>query len=115
MTHPSLVATLCKPGKDIVLGMNARGGHLMHMAIGVSGEAGELLDTIKRHVIYQQEIDMVNAVEEIGDIEFYLEGLRQGLGVTRDECLRANIAKLQKRYGEKYSNEAAKERRDKVA
>lgn len=84
------------------------------MAIGVSGEAGELLDAIKKVVIYNKPIDRENVVEELGDIEFYLEGLRQSLGITREETIAANINKLGKRYeGLKYSDQAAQDRADK--
>ena len=85
------------------------------MMMGISGEAGELLDAIKKHVIYQKPLDRENAIEELGDIEFYLEGLRQGLGISRQETLDANIKKLSVRYaGLQYSDTAAQTRADKA-
>lgn len=96
--------------------MSAEDAHLMHMAIGISGEAGELLDAIKKQVIYCKALDRENALEELGDLEFYMEGMRQGLGLTREQCLEANIAKLGKRYdGMKYTDAAAHKRADKLA
>ena len=84
------------------------------MAVGISGEAGELLDAIKKAAIYQKPVDRQNVIEELGDLEFYMEGLRQGLGITRKETIQGNIDKLSKRYeGFKYSNEAAQNRADK--
>lgn len=115
ISHPDMVRVLAKSGELIALEMTASDAHLMHMVIGISGEAGELLDAIKKRVIYRKELDHANVLEELGDIEFYLEGLRQGLGITRDECLAANIAKLGKRYeGLRYSDTAAHARADKV-
>jgi NTP pyrophosphatase (non-canonical NTP hydrolase) len=113
MTHAGLVAALAKSGEAIAASMTASDAHLMHMAIGISGEAGELLDAVKKAVIYQKDLDMVNVEEELGDIEFYLEGIRQGLGITRQQCIDANIVKLTKRYGTVYSDRAAQERADK--
>jgi len=113
ISHPSLVTSLCKDGQEIRDSLTFVDCHLLHMILGISGEAGELLDAIKKAVIYRKEIDLPNVIEELGDIEFYLEGLRQGLGVSRQQCLDHNIAKLTKRYGEKYSNEAAQLRKDK--
>jgi NTP pyrophosphatase (non-canonical NTP hydrolase) len=113
MTHEELVTALVKPGEAIAASMTADDAHLMHMAIGISSEAGELLDAVKKAVIYQKDLDMVNVEEELGDIEFYLEGIRQGLGITRQQCIDANIAKLTKRYGTVYSDRAAQERADK--
>ncbi len=113
MTHSELVYTLKKNPTDILRAINYGKADLTHMALGISGEAGEILDTIKKHVIYNQPLDEQNLIEELGDIEFYLEGLRQILGVSRDYTLQLNIEKLTKRYGTQYSDAAAKERKDK--
>lgn len=63
----------------------------------------------------RKDLDRANVVEELGDLEFYMEGLRQATGITREECLEGNIAKLGKRYqGLKYSDKSAQERADKA-
>ncbi len=112
--HNEMVRGLVKSGDLILSQMSGADVNLMHMAIGVSGEAGELLDAVKKKVIYRKDLDRANVIEELGDIEFYLEGLRQEVGVTREQCLDANIAKLGKRYeGLKYSDGAAHARADK--
>ena len=114
ITHSDMVAVLVKPGHKIISEMNADDAHLMHMAIGVSGESGELLDAIKKRVIYRKELDVENVIEELGDLEFYLEGIRQALGISRDVCLQANVDKLSARYEKlQYSDKAAQERADK--
>lgn len=114
ISHTDMVATLAKDGGLILAEMNPKQMHALHMAVGISGESGELLDAVKKVAIYQKSIDMENVIEELGDLEFYMEGLRQGLGITREQTLDANIAKLAKRYeGFKYSNEAAQARADK--
>lgn len=113
-TFEEMVTGLAKPGAKIAAEITADDAHLMHMAIGVSGEAGELLDAIKKRVIYRKDLDRENVLEELGDLEFYMEGLRQGLGITREECLLANMAKLGKRYQDHtYSDESAQARADK--
>ena len=112
--HSDMVSKLAKSGDDIVAELTPKDTHLVHMAIGVSGEAGELLDAIKKGAIYRKPYDRENLIEELGDIEFYLEGLRQGLGITREETIQANINKLAVRYqGFKYSDQAAQQRADK--
>lgn len=113
MTHPELVSALCKSGYEIATGLAGFEAHQLHMVLGLAGEVGELIDCVKRAAIYKQPMDVQNAIEELGDIEFYLEGLRQGLHVSREVCLENNIAKLSMRYGKTYSNSAAKERKDK--
>ena len=112
--YAGMVATLAKPGETIRRELTAHDAHRLHMAVGISGEAGELLDSIKKAVVYRKQYDQENVIEELGDLEFYMEGLRQSLGITRQETLAANFAKLEKRYrGHEYSDQAAQERADK--
>ena len=115
MEHRELVAALVKPGAAIVDSLTPEKAHLLHMVVGVAGESGELLDAIKKHVIYNKEADRENVIEELGDIEFYMEGLRQGLGITREETLAHNIRKLSARYEKlAYSDASAVARADKA-
>lgn len=114
MTHPQLVELLVKSPYVIQSSLTVQDVSLIHMVLGVCGEAGELLDAVKKQVIYRKELDRENIIEELGDLEFYLEGMRQSLNLTREEILAANIAKLQKRYADGYSDKAAHERADKL-
>lgn len=112
--HSEMVAALAKPGGDIIADLSPTRAHDLHMAVGISGEAGELLDAVKKGSIYNKPYDRENLVEELGDIEFYMEGLRQSLNITREETIAANTAKLGKRYSEgTYSNKQAQDRADK--
>ena len=114
ITHSKLVKALVKDGAEILREMTHLDAHMLHMAVGVSGEAGELLDAIKKVAIYRRAIDRENVIEELGDLEFFMEGLRQGFGITRKETIKANIKKLSVRYAAgKYSNEQAAIRADK--
>lgn len=116
--HIKMVRSLVKPSVDIAQDFTEMPykAHLMHMVIGVAGEAGELLDALKKHCIYGKSIDLANVIEELGDLEFYLAGIREQFNLQREDILRANIKKLTKRYGDgwNYSNEAAIARPDKV-
>lgn len=113
-THEELVADLVKPGQAIIDSLSPLGAHILHMAVGVSGEAGELLDAVKKATVYNKPIDLVNVIEELGDLEFYMEGLRSALGISREDCLTANIDKLLVRYSSgRYSDAQAQQRADK--
>jgi NTP pyrophosphatase (non-canonical NTP hydrolase) len=46
--------------------------NLWHAGVGLMTEVGELLDAYKRAIIYGKELDKVNALEEIGDMMWYL-------------------------------------------
>jgi NTP pyrophosphatase (non-canonical NTP hydrolase) len=95
-------------------GFNANSGAIMHAAIGIAGEAGELIDAVKKDWAYNNPLDRDNVIEELGDLEFYMEALRSELCITRAETLTANTKKLEKRYHSKvYSDAHAQERADK--
>lgn len=114
MEFEKMVLALAKPGEDIIETLTPEKMHLLHMAVGISGEAGELLDAIKKHVVYNKPLDVVNVVEELGDLEFYMQGLRSGINVLREQTILANMHKLAKRYEDfEYSDQAAQIRADK--
>jgi len=115
ITHPEMVRTLRKDGAQILSTLTGEDADLIHMAMGIAGEAGELLDAVKKATMYHQAIDMDNVIEELGDMEFFMEGLRQVLRISRESTLRANMTKLATRYeGHQYSDAQAKLRRDKL-
>lgn len=112
--YDEMTSALSKSGSAIIKELNPTKADLLHMAVGVAGEAGELLDAVKKATIYNKTIDHENMIEELGDLEFYMSRIRQIIGVTRDEVLEHNYKKLSKRYAlGKYSNEQAQDRADK--
>lgn len=114
MEHSQLVANLIKPGQEILDSLTPEKIHLIHMAIGVCGEAGELADAIKKYAVYVKPLDLDNVIEELGDLEFYMEGIRQALNISRELTLQNNVDKLSVRYSSgKYSNKQAQDRADK--
>jgi len=86
---------------------------LLHAAIGIAGEAGELLDAVRKHVFDGQPLDRDNITEELGDLCFYLEAAMQVMNAFRYEIEQENQAKLTKRYESGYSDQQAQERKDK--
>ena len=109
-----MVIALAKNGQAIINDLDPAKANLLHMAVGVSGEAGELLDAIKKHAIYGKQLDRENIKEEAGDILFYLNNILLNVGFTLEEIIEHNISKLSKRYAKgQYSNEQAQERADK--
>lgn len=86
---------------------------LMHAAIGISGEAGEFLDSVKKTFIYNKPFDVEHAKEEIGDILWYISLALRTMDVSFEQVMEENINKLSLRYPDKYSDQAAQERADK--
>lgn len=80
---------------------------LLHAAIGISTEAGEILDAFKKHLIYGKDLDLVNVGEEIGDIMWYVAIITRYLGKDFYDLLDINIEKLSARYPEKFTTFSA--------
>lgn len=57
------VKARCKPLEPV--------GQLIHAQLGMLGEAGEIADAVKRHVIYGAPLDTPNVLEEVGDWFWY--------------------------------------------
>jgi len=71
-TYNAMVATLAKPGEVIISQLTPQRAHMWHMATGIMGEATELLTAYENR-------DRANMLEEMGDGEFYFEGLCQAI------------------------------------
>ncbi len=90
--------------------MNDGTKRLLHAGIGLSTEAGEFLDALKKHIFYGKELDRVNLKEEMGDLFWYLAIACDELDVEFESLMATNIAKLKARYGEKFSEQRAENR-----
>lgn len=71
---------------------------MLHSAVGISGEAGELLDHMKKAVWQGHKLDFDYIVLELGDILFYLTSMCNCVGTDIEEVRKLNIEKLTKRY-----------------
>lgn len=92
---------------------------LLHSLIGLQTEVGEALDAVKRHIYYGAKLDLVNLREEYGDQSWYwMLGLHacdqldinDPTPVMPESILHTNLAKLQARYPEKFTQESATNR-----
>ena len=114
INHFALVQNLFKTGKDILPTITEDKLSILHAAIGISGESGELLDAVKKYVMYNKTLDVDNVIEELGDLYFYMEALEQSLGLSKEAILQHNIDKLSVRYSSgSYSDAQAQTRADK--
>lgn len=114
ITYEDFVKLKMKSGALLLEQTNSKKLELEHMALGVAGEAGEIVDAIKKHTCYNKEIDVKHVIEEVGDMLFYLTGIANILGFDLDDAVEANIAKLNKRYAQSFTDAEASARADKV-
>jgi NTP pyrophosphatase (non-canonical NTP hydrolase) len=79
----------------------------LHMVIGISTEAGELLDTYKKAFAYNKDLDITNIEEELGDQLWYMSNLIRMLGLDFNQILDKNVNKLRVRYKDSFTYEEA--------
>lgn len=109
--QPSILTQGTGPGLN-----QPNAGAILHAAVGISGEAGELSGAIERWIWYRKELDVKNLKEELGDLLWYVAEMCNALGFEMEDVMVANIAKLRARYPDKYTNElAAEENRNRTA
>lgn len=82
---------------------------LIHGILGLFTEAGELMDQLK-NVLMGAELDTVNVLEELGDCYWYMAVLHRLTGSKPSEAWATNIAKLTRRYPEKFTEYHANNR-----
>jgi NTP pyrophosphatase (non-canonical NTP hydrolase) len=87
---------------------------LLHGAMGISGEAGELMDAIKKHILYNKPLDVTNVKEELGDLCWYMALMLDQVGSSFDEVMKMNHDKLEKRFPGGFTEKLAQQRLDKV-
>lgn len=79
----------------------------MHALLGMMSELGELADAFKKHLIYGAPLDMVNLVEENGDQDWYRALFADAIKVGFAQAWEINIAKLRKRFPDRFTSERA--------
>lgn len=87
---------------------------LIHMALGIGGESGELIDIIKNHFMYDKPLDVDHLKRESGDILWYMSNLLHEIGSSFEEVMQMNVDKLAKRYPNGFTKQDAVERKDKL-
>lgn len=76
---------------------------VFHGIIGVATEGTELVEALMKAVSGINNIDAVNVQEECIDACWYMAILHDVLDLSWDEGLERNIAKLKKRYPDKFT------------
>jgi NTP pyrophosphatase (non-canonical NTP hydrolase) len=86
---------------------NEETAKLMHYLLGVGSESGELQNALKRYIAYAKPVDKVNVKEELGDVLWYMARICSLFEWTLEEVMELNINKLEIRFPEKFTEEAA--------
>jgi NTP pyrophosphatase (non-canonical NTP hydrolase) len=95
------------PLTSIPRGTTAR---LLHALIGICTEAGESQDALKKALIYKRPVGRADMIEEFGDLLWYIALGLSAVQSTISQAMRGNLAKLKKRFPDKFRLSAATER-----
>ena len=68
------------------------------LALGVGGEAGEVMEIMKKGHRPDKTVDIPHLEEEIGDVLWYLATLADYYGLDLEDIAENNLDKLGKRY-----------------
>jgi NTP pyrophosphatase (non-canonical NTP hydrolase) len=85
------------------------------LGLGLTGEAGEAADIIKKVVGHKHPLDEATSLKllaELGDILWYVTAIAATLDIGLDVIVQYNVEKLRKRYPEGFSSERSLNRLD---
>jgi NTP pyrophosphatase (non-canonical NTP hydrolase) len=84
----------------------------LYAAVGISGEAGEVLDYIKKVHFHGHALDKQKLVKELGDVLWYLAAAADSVSVSLEEVAEANLKKLAERYPNGFTKERSINRKE---
>jgi NTP pyrophosphatase (non-canonical NTP hydrolase) len=91
-------------GTPIVVG-NQKQMELLNWTLGLAGETGEFVDLVKKTTFHGHAFSRHDLIEELGDVLWYAAAISTNLGISLDEVMAINVAKLMKRYPEGFDQE----------
>jgi NTP pyrophosphatase (non-canonical NTP hydrolase) len=87
--------TAIQEGKDLMI----------NGCLGLSGEVGEVVDIVKKHLYQGHELDKDKIKNELGDVCWYIATLAESMNIKFSDILKGNIEKLEKRYPDGFEKE----------
>lgn len=84
---------------------------LNNAALGLTGEAGEFADLLKKIQYQEAPFEQEKLIKELGDILWYITLAADALHISLEEIAQTNIQKLLKRYPDGFSGERSNNRK----
>lgn len=81
---------------------------LLLCGLGIGGEAGEVIEPIKKHAFHGKDLDAAHVAKEIGDVLWYLAVLADSIGWKLSDVMAENVRKLEERHLRNPSHGGAK-------
>ena len=77
---------------------------LILASMGLTGEAGEVCDLIKKVVFHGKKMDRAALIKEMGDVLWYFTLMLNANSLVLNQIMEANARKLCDRYPDRHSN-----------
>lgn len=87
-------------------------GGILNGVLGLTGEAGEFADVIKKWIFHEKVLDAEHAQKELGDVLWYVAMICESFGWDMGEIMWMNIDKLRARYPEGFDIQHANNRKE---
>ena len=84
---------------------------LLYTLIGLTTEAGEALDVLKKCLFYKRKFDLDHFVVELSDVLWCLTMAADIAGYSLEDLMEINVKKLRKRYPNGFTTEDANNRK----
>lgn len=85
-------------------------GGLLNGVLGLTGEAGEVSDLVKKTMFHERALDLEHLKKELGDVMWYIAMICYSCGLDMDDVMKTNIEKLRARYPEGFDTFRANHR-----
>ena len=89
-----------------------KGNMLLNGVLGAAGEAGELVDIMKKELFQGHPFDREHYIKECGDVLYYLGLIAEALDTTLEEVAITNNKKLMERYPDGFKAENSLHRKE---
>jgi len=83
---------------------------LVNAALGLSGEAGEFADSVKKARYQGHSLDVAALANELGDVLWYVALACAALGFDMADVMDGNLRKLRQRYPDGFDAERSRNR-----
>lgn len=87
---------------------------LKNAALGMAGEAGEVVDLVKKYFYQGHELDINKVLEELGDVAYYTCLMCLELGIDFPQICYNNMEKLLKRYPDGFDQSRSINRKEDI-
>ena len=86
--------------------------NISNFSMGLAGEAGDVVDYLKKVYFHGHEIDKEKLKLELGDVLWYISNLALLHEINLNDVARSNIEKLEKRYPSGFNQKQSIEREE---